>query len=240
MPLGDKIEETIKSEELQNVTTEVMEVVLDSVLEDGVLKELPVIGGIFGIRKGYLSIQDALFTRKLFSFLYQLKGIPDNKRKEEIEKINQSNEYRMKVGEKILYIIDKSKDHEKARLQGVLFGAFLNKDINYTDFLRCTTIVQKSFIDDLVSVIENNIDRISLEESNELLNSGLFYLEPTIKIDFKNREEVEYMHMENKFTSPMQVSFETETDEFYVNIPTLYTHISHEGHLIRKILRGKI
>lgn len=56
---------TLKSSDLQNVTGNLAEVVLDSTLESGVAKDIPIIGTIIGLGKLSVSVRDSLLLKKI-------------------------------------------------------------------------------------------------------------------------------------------------------------------------------
>ena len=60
--LQDQIVESIYSPKLNEIGQDITEVVLDSLLEDGVLKDLPVVGTIVKVFKGAMDIRDRLYS----------------------------------------------------------------------------------------------------------------------------------------------------------------------------------
>lgn len=77
--------ETISSEHL-NVLEDIGEVVFDTTLNEGLLKEIPVISTIVGAGKLVANIKDYLFVNKLISFLYPIK---DTRAEDRIKAIEQ-------------------------------------------------------------------------------------------------------------------------------------------------------
>ena len=64
MKLQDKIETIVKTEEIQSVSIDLAESVIDLVIDDEVLKGFPIIGPIVGLTKGIFTIKDRLLTKK--------------------------------------------------------------------------------------------------------------------------------------------------------------------------------
>lgn len=171
--LPDTLTETIKDDNFQSVITDLGETALDAVLDEGVLKEIPLIGSLFGLAKATMSIQDKLFTKKILTFLLQLKNTDPESRKKQIEKIDSDPEYKTKVGEKLLYIIDKCEDNEKAIYLGQLFQCYIEEKINYEDFLRASKCIELTFLYDLKKFIKDKWDNMDMEEAGDLVGSGL-------------------------------------------------------------------
>jgi hypothetical protein len=171
--ISETLTETIKDDKFQDVIIDLSETTLDSLLKDGTLKDIPLIGVIFGIAKTTLTVQDKLFTKKLMVFLLQLKKTSNESRKKQIEKIENDSEYKTKVGEKLLYIIDKCEDHEKAKYIGKLFQCFIEEKIVYDDFLRASRSIELTYLGDLKRFIKEKWQKMGMEEGGDLLGAGL-------------------------------------------------------------------
>lgn len=153
--LSNSLELTLKDSDLQNVTISLAEVFADSLMTDGIAKDIPIIGTVVGLGKTAVGIKEALFLKKVIYFISELKNISSARRHEMIDKIDKSGKFRTKVGEKLLYIIDKCDDHEKSQVIARLFSAFLSGTISYDEFLRASHIVDQLIIADLKWFIEN-------------------------------------------------------------------------------------
>ncbi|SIT13363.1 hypothetical protein SAMN05421786_106134 [Chryseobacterium ureilyticum] len=166
----------IKSNEIVNASLDIGEAIIDSNLEDGILKDIPIIGTLINLNKGMLSIQDRIFSKKILSFLNQLKDIPEEKRIKAIQKIEDSKDERIKIGEKLIYLIDRADDHVKAEIIGVMFSEYIKENIDYEDFKRVGEIINKTYLGDLLWFLNSNVIKISIEESSDMISSGLFDL----------------------------------------------------------------
>jgi len=88
--LSSSLEHTLKDSDLQNVTVSLAEVFADSLMEDGIAKDIPIIGTVIGLGKTALGIKESLFLKKVIYFISELKNISASKRREMIDKIDQS------------------------------------------------------------------------------------------------------------------------------------------------------
>lgn len=179
--IQNSFEVTLTDSNLQNLGTDIAELALDSVLNEGLLKEIPVVGTIVNLSKIGTNIHDRLFIKKILSFLSALKDVSLNERKKMIESIDNSKKYRVRVGEKLLYIIDSSEDYEISELVGLLFKAYLEGKITYDDFIKTASVLNrlnKSDFDWFVKERKNF--NFYLDEVGDLVSSGLFelYYEP--------------------------------------------------------------
>ncbi len=176
--ISNSLELTLKDSDLQGITVGLAETLTDALLEDGILKDIPVISTIVGLGKAGFKIRDRLFLKKIISFISELKEIPINKRNEIITKIDNSKQCRIKIGEKLLYIIDKCDDYEKSQLMGRLFKAFLEEKIDYDCFLRCSVVVDKAMPEDLMWFVNHDWELLNIEKSADYLNWGVFEIKP--------------------------------------------------------------
>ncbi|MDP9957592.1 hypothetical protein J2X97_003261 [Epilithonimonas hungarica] len=172
MSISKEITDTIKDEKFQEYISDITEVYLDSFLSEGIIKDIPILGLLLKTKNIFQTIQERLFTKKLYSFLKQLENIPTEKRINQIEKIDNDIKYQTKVGEKILYLINNAEDSEKSGYIGLLFKNFLLELISYDDFLRTVNCIDKINLVDLKLFLEKGFSR-SERISDAYLNAGL-------------------------------------------------------------------
>ena len=175
--LTNSLDKTLKDSDLHNVTAGLSEVLIDSLIEDGIAKDIPIIGTIVGLGKVALGIRERLFLKKIIYFISELKEIPTSKRHKMIDKIDSSQKYRIKVGEKLLYIIEKCEDHEKSKIIAYLFSAFIEGMLTYDEFLRSASVVEKIIPEDLIKFVNDDFETNALIDAGEYLNTGLVELE---------------------------------------------------------------
>ncbi len=180
--IDKSLSETLRKSDLQGVSVDITELILDSLLEESILKELPIVGSVLGIGKTVVTVKNQLFLKKILAFLSGVKDVPQEKRLRMIDQVNDSNKFRIKVGEKLVYILDKCDDYIDAKYISQLFAAFLKEEIEYQDFLKGSRIIQDLFVGDLEYFLENEPSIFSrelyLEEApNEdelpLINAGI-------------------------------------------------------------------
>lgn len=174
--------ETLRNSDLQNITIGLAETFVDSILNDRVLKDIPIVSTIVGFGKTAISIKNSLFLKKIIYFLTEIKQISAEKRKRMIDSINASKNQDIKVGEKLIYILDKCDDYIDAKYISQFFCAFLEEKISYEDFLKGARIIQNIYNGDLKYFLESDISefqkRASTEEAPDeeifpFINSGI-------------------------------------------------------------------
>lgn len=180
--IDESLSETIQYSNLENITEGIAETVLDSIMHDGFLKDLPIIGTIVNMGKVAMDIRNQLFLKKVIHFLAELNQIPAEKRQLMIQKVDVDPRYRIKVGEQLNYIIDKCNDHLHAEYVSQFFKAYVLEKISYLDFLQGSQIIQKIFIEDLENFLKSDSSCFNYQSSPEdapgeedlpLINAGI-------------------------------------------------------------------
>ncbi|MFA8434268.1 MAG: hypothetical protein ACEPOZ_07105 [Marinifilaceae bacterium] len=116
-----------------------------------------------------------------------------------IDFVNNSEKQRIKVGEKLIFILDKCDDYIDAKYIGQFFCGFVENRITYEEFLRGARIIQDIYIGDLEYFLETNNIQIEVVTSTEeapdedtfpLINSGIcgFGYNPTKEEDQRDYE----------------------------------------------------
>ena len=227
--LSNAFTETIKDTNLKDITVDISEILVDNLLEDGILKEIPIIGTILKLGKFTLNIKDHLFIKKIIYFISEIKEISPEKRNELISKIDDSEEFRIKIGEKLLFIIDKCEDHIESEYVAKFFKAFLNEKIYYSDFLRCSSILQKIFFEDFEYFINHNPPE---KKKIEMFNWSLYPNE--IDMNLINAgllgREIEEINVRDQDDWKSSEKYIVEGGKEYI-------YITDIGNLIREILK---
>lgn len=174
--ISDQLESAIANHSLQDSASALIEVALDSVMEDGMLRDIPILGSLIGFGRAAVSIRDRMFINKLGYFLKEIESVPSEQRRAMIEEINASEEAAVKVGEKILYIVDRCQDHESSRAAGRIFKAFLEKEVGYSEFVSMSFAVDRLLYSDLVRFVMEEREWIPAWEASIYFGTCLIEL----------------------------------------------------------------
>lgn len=164
-------------DKLIDIFTDYSEIVIDNLFDgdNEILKEIPLVKSINSIIQFKNSLDEKIFIKKITKFLYSLKEIPQEKKFEMISKVDNSEVYKQKVGEKLLEILNRIESDLKPTIVGNLFKAFVEEEISYETFLRLSFIVEKSFTQDFLIIKEHDDEgNLYSEEANLIMSSELF------------------------------------------------------------------
>lgn len=140
--LSKDLVNSIVSSNASQVYIDIGEALLDTKINDEIIKNIPILSTIYNLSKAFISISDKLFLKKVMSFLYELKSIDKDKIENFKLKMDSDDKFQNKVGEQLIFIIDKCEDDEKSVIVGKIFKAYLNEEITYEDFLMLSKSIE--------------------------------------------------------------------------------------------------
>lgn len=161
----------------RDLAADLLEVGLDQLIENEVLKEIPVIGSVIKVAKLSRSIPDLIFGKKVEKFALSTAHISDEQRRTFHAKLESEPELRRKAGEAIIMSLDHIDDLEKAAIVGHLFSKFVLGNFELVTLRRLLTAVDQVFLDDLLLFqkwASGNEWNIGLDRSS-LAGTGLVY-----------------------------------------------------------------
>lgn len=172
---------TLAESDLASVLKDVGELTLDSILEEGVLQDLPVVATLTGIWKTGRSIRDLLFLKKLTSFLIELKDICPRDRTDMVKRLEEDECFTQRVGESIILVLDRLDHLDKPTLVGRAFRAYCAGHINAEQLQRMNHVIDRVFMPYL-QLLKRYLREggkgypLSVEEG--LVDCGLAWYEP--------------------------------------------------------------
>lgn len=133
---------SIDSSSLRDLTTDLAEAAIDQLLDDGPIKDIPILGTLVKARTSIGLVRDYVFTKKVAKFLIGLSKIPEDQRKAFLAKIQARNEDK-KFGEVLLVLLDRLDDYERPTLLAKVFRAHVEQDFPLDTFRRLATVVEQ-------------------------------------------------------------------------------------------------
>ena len=151
------------------------EVIADSLIENELIKSIPVVGTALKVISGSLDLRNKIFLSKIQRFIQEIESIT----KEEKLKFNKSiitdEELMTSVGEATLLVLDKLSDLKKADLLGFYFSCFLSGHLDQHQFRRVAAAIDTAFIDDIEKFLESGTDELLSQKQfmEALFSSGI-------------------------------------------------------------------
>ena len=166
------------SEQATNILGDVAEVGLDSILNDGLLKDIPVISTVFSIYKIGESIKERQYIKKLAQFVCALNNGVASDDDREYYKQKLDSEQRNEELEYIMVLIDRYISYDKPNMLAKLYLAYLHEDIVWQEFAMYAEVIDR-FLPGDCSLLCANTDKctsrknLGVEAVLRLISLGL-------------------------------------------------------------------
>ncbi len=181
MSLRQDILKLIPASEVRDIFCDLAEVALDSRLDDGVVKDIPVIGILANLGGAVLSVRDRIFLRKVARFLEASRELPPKTVDAFLASL-ESEKVQEAVGEKLLLLIERQDDLDKAGILGEVFAHFVAGGIDREHFDMLAHAVTQAYLGDLYRLWTYETRPGDLDDAlgQSLLAVGLVLLEVRI------------------------------------------------------------
>jgi len=194
-------------ENLGNIVSDGAEILLDSLIENEILREIPVIGTSLNLIKGISNIRDIAYLNKVKRFVLQLGTLSHDKKRKLIDESRKDGKRRVKFGNAIFTAIEQSDSLVKVKFLAIAFEGFLNGDYSNSDFRLMCHIISNSFTDDLIDIIESETPKSELKylvatgladiDYEEMIEKQI-NMEPQYKLSLTSMQLREAWSMYNK------------------------------------------
>jgi hypothetical protein len=189
----NEIQEIIQSKDLQEITIELVEKVLDNEITNDILKEVPILKSLIAVKNVYNSYTDRIFIKKAMNVLLELGEIDFEERTTLTNELDDEDESGI---EKILMAIDRLETIKKCKVYGRLCKLKATGEIPVWQFLRLTKLIQDAYLDELNLVNDFKVgEKKEIWEGDyvELIGLGLIFQEPSEQTPIeKNHQYDEY------------------------------------------------
>ncbi|MDG4474661.1 hypothetical protein [Thiovibrio frasassiensis] len=179
MSLSSKFIDLLRDKNCRDLLINNSEVILDQICEDELIKSIPIISNLTNTGKAVLAFRDRYLIRKIGIFLNQINSVDQESLSKFLEKLDKEG-YRKKVGEKLLILLDKADDDEKAKVTGELFKRYVSEEISKDTFELLCEAVNKTFFFNLHHLRHGHVN------PNIMVDIGPFFLPyRMVKIDLE-------------------------------------------------------
>ena len=189
--MKEQFQEIIKSKDLKDISSDLVEKVLDNQITDEVVKEIPILKTIVAVKNIYNSYTDRIFIKKAMSVLLELGELNEDEKETFLEDLEDGDETAV---EKILMSVDKLETLKKCKVFGRLCKLKARGEFYAEEFLRLTNIIQRAYLDDLILV--KNFERLERKEIYEeeyypLIALGLIHQERSEQTPIERNHQYE-------------------------------------------------
>jgi hypothetical protein len=143
--IGVDLVNSIASDKFESIGRDLGEVALDSLLKEGLLRDIPVFNTLVALCQAGVEIQHQLLVRKIINFLNELSNISSENRQKFVKEIQDKREF----GETLILLIQRADSLQKPAILGRLLGHHILGNISYQVVTRLSFMVDRVYISDL-------------------------------------------------------------------------------------------
>lgn len=141
---------------LVDIGVDFFELGIDSILQDGLLKDIPIVGTIVGVGKFAQNVHDRNLLRQSLVFINEFNNgqiAPEKIAKHRI-KLQQNPHFREEEIGRVLILLNKNMDMIKSLYEAKFYAAYVDEQISWTEFCELCDITDRLFISDISSLRE--------------------------------------------------------------------------------------
>jgi hypothetical protein len=161
---------TINLDEIENHAADVLadwgEVAIDSFLENGLIRDIPVFGTALKAIQGGKAIRDYFFIQKLSEFIRHASTIKPEKIQEFRNHIENDRDFADRTAIHLTVILDRLDEKEKAILLAKIFSSYINGDIDQQQMKRLASALDRALLADIIALMHFIRDNRNLTLDN--------------------------------------------------------------------------
>lgn len=144
-------------DELFNTASDYVELGLDSVLDDGLLKDVPLVSTVVALYKIGNSFKERHNIKKLYIFIDEINKriVDENKLEEYKEKFKSNDNFRNQEIEYLLVLLDRYIDYNKPQMLAKLYLAYLDGVIIWEELTMYAEVVDRFLLLDCGTLTSN-------------------------------------------------------------------------------------
>lgn len=145
------LKQTVFETDACEIATDLLEVGIDTVLAEGILRDIPIVSTIVGASRVIQDVHDRHLLVQTLEFIRALReqSISRDELERHRGKLDADPKYAEEELGRVLVILDATLDREKSRLLAKLYGALVTKKINWDRFCELTDVTNRMFLADL-------------------------------------------------------------------------------------------
>lgn len=153
-----------------SATLDIGEVGIDSLLDDGIFKDIPIVNLVMGIGKTAQNIHERNLLQQTLNFIksFNEKSIDEKKLKKYKEKINKNKKVAEKELGRVLIILNSNVETKKSELLGKIFRTYVDERIDWNQFCDLSEAISRLFISDINLIYD--IWKHKINDSNHCMN----------------------------------------------------------------------
>jgi len=147
--------QSIFNESLVDEMANIAEIGIDSILSEGLLRELPIFNLLLGASRTIKNIQERNLLKNTAIFINEVNShkIDEKKLQKYKEKLGNEKFAERELG-RVLILLNQYVDNIKCRILGRLFIEYVNQELTWEKFCELSDTVNRFFLDDIPFLLE--------------------------------------------------------------------------------------
>ena len=141
----------IEKQEIFSLTKNFGDAAIDSFFNDGLFKDIPLLGTSVSIFKLLSSISDRRLLVKLLKFVNEL-GLHSQEEINDFKYRYLKDEDYKKIGSRLLFVLEKADNLTKIKWLAKCLRLFVDGKIMKNEFLRLCSIINISYVEDMLQI----------------------------------------------------------------------------------------
>ena len=144
-------ETTLFDATLSDACSDMAELGIDSLLDDGVLKNIPIVSLLVGVGKTAQNIHDRNLLKQTIKFIntFNEKSISTEKINNYRKKLQSQPKYAEEELGRVIILLNSNVDLKKSELLGKFYRAYVDEIIDWEKFCELSDITSRLFVSDL-------------------------------------------------------------------------------------------
>lgn len=144
-------ETTLFDSTLSDACVDIAELGIDSLLDDGVFKSIPIVSTLVGFGKTAQNIHDRNLLKQTIKFIntFNEKSISSKKVETYKNRLDSNSKYAEEELGRVIILLNSNVDLKKSELLAKFYRSYVNEDIDWSIFCELSDITSRLFISDL-------------------------------------------------------------------------------------------
>lgn len=157
--------------------TEIAELGLDSVLQDGIIKDIPVFGTIASLCKTGINLKERYFIKQTARFMTSFRDgtISEEKLSAYREKLEMDPGRAEEEVGRVILLLDRMFEEQQARMLGYFYKAYVKGTIEWNTFVELSEVNARMFISDYKEL--DSIARTPIQQTDEISAKRLYKIQ---------------------------------------------------------------
>uniref|UniRef100_UPI0040572413 hypothetical protein n=1 Tax=Candidatus Electronema sp. TaxID=2698783 RepID=UPI0040572413 len=140
--------ETVLKSDLPSVIQNAGEIGFDSLLDNGVLKDVPILSTMLAVGKTFGNVRDYFFAKKMIAFLRSISSLSEKERQKLIHLLDADEKFSKYAGEQIIELLSRIDSERKAVLVATALKLYAREEIDFLQLQRINYAIDRFMLCD--------------------------------------------------------------------------------------------